>query len=322
MTSRAHVVAVGQALLVTVLWSTSWVLIKIGLDELELEPLTFAGLRYTLAALLLAPLALGPARRARLHADRRLLTSIAALGLVLYAVTQGAQFAALELLPAAAVSLVLTATPVLVALLSGRLLDERATPIQLLGIGALLGGAFLYFGAVDLGAQARLGLAVAGVGLAANALSALLGRSLVRDAAAAIGGVLPLTAASMGLGGLTLLVVGLAVEGVPPLGGRALLVLAWLAVVNTAFAFTLWNHTLRVLTAVESSVLNNTMLIQIALLAWIFLGESLGPRELAGIALAAAGVLAVELARVRRRPAPALADPVPADAGAGTVARR
>ena len=79
----------------------------------------------------------------------------------------------------------------------------------------------------------------------------------------------------------------------------------WLAVVNTAFAFTLWNHTLRTLTAIESNVMNNTMLIQIALLAWIFLGESLNGRQLLGIALAVVGIAIVQLAPLilRRRSA-------------------
>ena len=39
--------------------------------------------------------------------------------------------------------------------------------------------------------------------------------------------------------------------------------------VNTAFAFTLWNLSLQRLTAVESAGVNNTMLIQIAVLAWL-----------------------------------------------------
>ena len=46
-----HVTAVFQALFVTFLWSTSWVLIKIGL--VDIAPLTFAGLRYGLAFLCL-----------------------------------------------------------------------------------------------------------------------------------------------------------------------------------------------------------------------------------------------------------------------------
>ncbi|HLB63801.1 MAG TPA: EamA family transporter [Anaerolineales bacterium] len=48
--------AVFLALLVTLLWSTSFILVKNGLREIP--PLTFAGLRYALAAACLAPLAL------------------------------------------------------------------------------------------------------------------------------------------------------------------------------------------------------------------------------------------------------------------------
>lgn len=77
-------------------------------------------------------------------------------------------------------------------------------------------------------------------------------------------------------------------------------IIVWLALVNTAFAFTLWNRTLQVLSAVESSIINNTMLIQIAVLAWVFLGESLGALEIVGLGLAALGTLLVQL----RRPLP------------------
>ena len=65
--------------------------------------------------------------------------------------------------------------------------------------------------------------------------------------------------------------------------------------VNSALAFTLWNRTLRTLSALESSIINNTMLFQIAVLAWLFLGEGLTGRELAGMALAALGTLAVQI---------------------------
>jgi drug/metabolite transporter (DMT)-like permease len=74
-------------------------------------------------------------------------------------------------------------------------------------------------------------------------------------------------------------------------------VITWLAIVNTAFAFTLWNHTLRTLSAVESSVINNTMLIQVAILAWLFLGERLNRQELLGLALAGIGAFVVQLRR-------------------------
>ena len=93
----------------------------------------------------------------------------------------------------------------------------------------------------------------------------------------------------------------MALEGWPRPDLQGWLIIGWLAVVNTAFAFTLWNHTLRTLTAVESSVVNNTMTIQIAVLAIVFLGERLGPLQLAGLLLAAAGAAVVQLAPVLRR---------------------
>ena len=71
--------------------------------------------------------------------------------------------------------------------------------------------------------------------------------------------------------------------------------------VNTAFAFSLWNNTLRTLTAVESSVINNTMLVQIPLLAWIFLGETLTAQKWAGMLVAGVGVLVVQLRRRDRQ---------------------
>ena len=302
-------VALAQALLVTFLWSTSWVLIKIGLQDLVLPPLTFAGLRYVLAALLLLPLAAPALLRLRSAGaiQPRVLASVAALGLILYAVTQGAQFAALVHLPAVAVALALSTTPVLVAIIGLRG-GEPPSRAQVGGALGVVVGAALYFGPLELGPGAVIGLLIAAVGVAANASSALLGRALARDVLPAVGGVLGLTALSMSVGSVVLLGAGVAIEGVPLLTGQAWLIIGWLALVNTAFAFTLWNHTLRTLTAVESSVMNNMMLIQIAVLAWVFLGEGLDVRQIAGLAIALGGILLVQLRRPERVGPPVAAD--------------
>ena len=87
---------------------------------------------------------------------------------------------------------------------------------------------------------------------------------------------------------------------------RAWLIIAWLAIVNTALAFTLWNLSLRQLSALESAAINNTMLIQIAVLAWIFLNEPLGFGEAAGIVLVSAGVLLTQTTLADRRRSPSL----------------
>ena len=317
MSSRP--VALGLAILVTFLWSTSWVLIKLGLDDLALAPLSFAGLRYCLAALILLPLALPALRRTTPWRDGggRVLGAVVILGLLLYSLTQGAQFAALDYLPAVAVALILSTTPVLVGLLSLR--HERASRIQALGVGMLVVGAALYFGPFEMGDGGALGLAIALVGMVANALAALLGRRLARDSVERLGGVLSLTALSMLVGSLVLLAGGLLLEGLPALGAEAWLIIGWLALVNTAFAFTLWNQSLRTLTAVESSVINNLMLVQIAVLAWVFLGEALTIPEIAGLALALSGILAVQLAPWLRGRRARASDVPPTDAGSVDV---
>jgi drug/metabolite transporter (DMT)-like permease len=46
---------------------------------------------------------------------------------------------------------------------------------------------------------------------------------------------------------------------------------------------------------VESSIINNLMLPQIAILAFVFLGETLNGKELVGLVLVSLGVIVVQL---------------------------
>ena len=294
-TPSSHSRAVIQALFVTFLWSTSWVLIKLGLEDIP--ALTFAGLRYALAFVCLLPLAARPARRAGLRRlSRRDWARLSALGLVYYTVTMGTQYLGLERLPAVTASLLLSFSPIMVALLGIAFLAEPITRQQWGGIGLYLAGALVYFYPATIPTDQVIGLIIVFIGVIANALSAAMGRSINRAETIA---PLIVTIVSMGVGGLALLVAGTTSQGMPALDGRSWAIIIWLAVVNTAFAFTLWNHTLRTLSAVESSVINNTMLIQIAVLAWIFLGEGLNERKIGGLALAAIGTLIVQVRRAR-----------------------
>jgi drug/metabolite transporter (DMT)-like permease len=45
------------------------------------------------------------------------------------------------------------------------------------------------------------------------------------------------------------------------------------------------------------TIINNTMLIQIAVLAWLFLGEQITPGEIGGLLLVMIGTLIVQIAR-------------------------
>ncbi len=295
---RPHAIALAQAFLVTFLWSTSWVLIKTGLDEIP--ALTFAGLRYGLAFLVLLPfLARSATRVSLMLLTRRDWALLAALGVVMVALTQGAQFLALERLSAQATSLVLSFTPAMVAVVGTVALAERFTKRQAWGVALFLLGAYTFLYPVAFPRAELVGIGIALVGLASNAGAAVLGRFVKRGATIPAAVV---TAVSMGVGAALLLGGGVTTQGLPTLSARSWAIVAWLAVVNTAFAFTLWNLTLRRLSAVESSVVNNTMLIQIAVLAWLFLDEPLGARQLAGLVLASLGTLVVQCGT--RRPAP------------------
>jgi drug/metabolite transporter (DMT)-like permease len=291
--SASHLWAALQALFVTFLWSTSWVLIKFGLRDIP--ALTFAGLRYGLAFLCLLPFALRANHRLILRGlSARQWGRLIVLGLLFYAVTQGTQFVGLAYLPAVTVSLLLNFTTIVVVLMGIVALNERPTARQWGGVGLSVVGVLIYFYPISFPAGQIIGLVVVGAGVLANAASAVLGRSINRE-----GSLSPLvvTVVSMGIGAAAMLGAGIWTQGLPPLGPTSWAIVGWLAVVNTAFAFTLWNHTLRALTAMESSIINSTMLIQIAVLAWLFLGEPLTAQKIIGMALAGAGALVVQLRR-------------------------
>jgi drug/metabolite transporter (DMT)-like permease len=288
-----HITAVLQAIFVTILWASSWVLIKFGL-RLSLPALTFAGLRYALAFLCLVPFVLlNPANRTAIRAlTRKDWGRLALLGVVFYTLTQGSQFLGLAYLPAAMVSLLLNLTPLVVALSGIVFLKEVPSIRQWVGIGLTVAGVALYFLPLEVRAVQVMGLLVALGGVLSNAASSLLGRQVNRLANSS---PLIVTFISMGIGSILLLLIGILVQGFGSLDRQGWLLIAWLAVVNTAFAFTLWNHTLRTLSAVESSILNSLMMPQIALLAYVFLGEALSSKEIIGLILVGLGVLVVQL---------------------------
>lgn len=279
--------AILQALFVTFLWSTSWVLIKRSLAEIP--PLTFAGLRYMLAFLILLPW-LWRSRDDVRQLSARQWRQLIVLGFVFYTLTQGGQFVTLNHLQAVTFSLLLNFSAVIVAVFGIVALNEVPSRLQWAGIGLFLLGVLLYFAPFSILVDQWLGFVLAMVTVCANAAASILGRSVNRA-----GTMSPLivTGISMGIGATVLLGSGLAVQGLPPLSLPAWFTIVWLAVVNTAFAFVLWNVSLQRLTAVESTIINNTMLIQIALLAWLFLDEPITLQGGIGLGVAATGIFIV-----------------------------
>ncbi len=257
--------------------------------------MTYAGLRYSLAFICLLPFLF---RKQNIEEVKRLTRrewfALIALGLLFYTFTQGTQFIGLSLLPAVTVSLLLNFTPIVVAVMGYFLISEKPSVLQWFGAFLFIIGIFTYFFPEVLAGNITIGILVMIIGVLANSSSAILGRSVNRSGKYS---AITVTVISMGTGSIIMLIAGITIQGLPSISFTTILYLLWLAVINTAFAFTLWNLTLQKLTAMESSIINGTMLIQIAILAWIFIGEPITLKEGFGMLIAAAGAVLVQLKR-------------------------
>ncbi len=294
--SKKYALAVTEALLVTVLWSSSWVIIKFGLKDIP--PLTFSGLRYALASLILLGIILYKAeyRKAIRKQSRRWWRLIASYGIVFVAITQGAQFVALALLQAITVSLLLNLTPLVVLVLGVVFLKEVPSVAQVCLIVLAMVGALIYFYPVGVPASETLGVAVVILAVIANAVSSVMGRSINKD-----GVVSPLvvTGISMAFGAILLLAGGFVIEGIVAVTPQSVVYIVWLSIVNTAFAFTLWNRSMQTLRAVDMSILNSTMMPQIVILSIWFLGEMPSLLDWVGLAILAISVSLVQVIQAR-----------------------
>lgn len=289
----SHQWAILQAVLVTILWSSSWVLIKIGLRELP--PLNFAAYRYLLASIFLG---MGFVARGERLTRQLPWAQLVILAILAYTVAQGAQFAALGLIPATVGSFILSTIPLWVALAERLGLGQPLHRQQLAGMGLCILGAYVFFYPLQLGTALTTGGLIMLLSAWSSAGATVLARSFQLGPHV---GALRLTTVSMALGSTMLLGLAWAWEGIAVPSVRGWLIIGYLAAVNTAFAWTLWNHVLRTLPAFEISVLGNLMLIEIAVLAWVFLGEALTFRQWAAIAVLLAGITLVHWQRAQWR---------------------
>ena len=286
--------AILLAVFVTMLWSSSIILIKKFL--VDVPPLTFTGIRYMLAFLMLLP---GLIKR---KAEVKQLSVfdwryLVILGLFYYTITQGGQFMALVHLDAITMSLMLSFTGPIVAVLGLIFLKEHVTQLQWIGMAIFLAGVLVYFLPVTTMPKSLIGLVLAVFTTIANSIAAVMGRGVNRQQRL---DPMVVTGISMGIGAVVLFVGGLILQGLPPLDLRIWLLLLLIAGLNTAFAFWIWNHTMQSLTAMESSMINNSMLIQITILAWLFLGESISSIGLIGLVIAVVGLFLVNWQPTKR----------------------
>ena len=283
MTSSRHLPLLPAAAFVLV-WSSGYIAGPAAVRAAA--PFTVLGWRFGLAAVIGAALAVALRRPVRM--SRETLVRVALVGLVMNAVQFGLMYVAFDLgLGATVASLFHALSPVLTALLAAGLLHERLSWLQVGGF--LLGvlGVLLVLGA-DLGDAG---------GVAAVLLGALsmLTLSLGTLGQRWIGGhpdLLWSACVQFAVSAPPMLVVGWLVEGpwpvVEPVVATATLL--YLAVVNSIIGLVLL--ALLVLRGGSGAAASLFFLSPpvTAVMAWLVLGETLGPRQLLGLLVAVVGV--------------------------------
>ena len=268
--SKDYVLAIFTALFVTILWSSSWVIIKFGLKEIS--PLIFAAFRYSIASLILLVLIFTNKsyRQSLYQKSKNWYVMMLIYGLIFITFTQGGQFLALSVLPAITVSFILNITPYIVIFYSIPFLKEIPSHKDLILFSFAFIGVIFYFiptGSIILSVN---GLLIGIFLLNTNALSSILGRIINRESSSS---PLLITGISMSFGTFFLLIIAIIWEGIPIFSPLVILMILWLAIINTALAFTLWNKAMQKLRAMDITIINGTMLPQIVLLSIIFLNE-------------------------------------------------
>lgn len=288
--SRA--LALLEALLVSLVWGSSFIIVKLALTELG--PLTIGGLRYFIGFACLLPFL----RRGNFSLTRAQWMRMALLGFSAYTLGNGAMFWALRFLPATTGSFLMSLITVTV-LFSGIVwLREIPNRVQIFGICVVLAGMALFF-SPGLKPGEPVGLAIFMLALLGFTLFGLLSRVAAIDRQV---DTLTLTAVPLAIGGGTLLAIALPIEGIPNAPLRTWGLVLFLAAVNTALGYVLYNHSLQSLQAFEMNVLLNLSPVWTALLGWILLGETLNNTQWAGMLVVLVGVMLVQKRNYKSRP--------------------
>jgi drug/metabolite transporter (DMT)-like permease len=292
--SRAAVFSLYAGLVI--IWSSTWVAIKIGLEDCP--PLLGAAIRFAAAGLVL--LAFAAIRRQSLRTDVRL---VAVLALMPFALAYGLVYWGEQYIPSGMAAVLFGILPLYTALLGAVLLPDQPLRARLVvGVLIAIGGLALAFAeSADVGDPelALLGAAA----LALSPLGASVGNISLKLRAGELDAVVLNGWAMLG-GGLLLLVVSALGEswGDTAWSAETIGSIAYLAVVGSSIAFVALTVLLRHITAQAMSFL--AMLLPFGALAFgaALYSEPISGRAIAGAALVAAGLLIAQVAR-RTRPA-------------------
>jgi drug/metabolite transporter (DMT)-like permease len=286
---------VGYVLL-CLIWGSTWLGIKIGLDA-GMPPLLGVSLRFALAAVVLLPIAWTRSRE--IFHDRVAWRLATMLGVLSFGVGYGCTYLGGVYVPSGLGSLTFGAFPFWVAVLAHFVLADRLTAGKALAIAIGIAGLVtLYWGSlVALGPEAVLGIGIITTSVLIQGFAQVY---VKRD-----GGHVPaafLSGVGMGIGSLVL--AGLAAlrgewsqpfpTSAPVLGS-----IAYLAVFGSVVTFLIYYRLLKTLSATLMAMVALITPPIAVVLGLIFKGERLGAITLTGGAMVLLGVYLFQLAERR-----------------------
>ena len=284
---RRRLVAIGQMLTVVLVWSSSFVGVKVALNHTG--PLTVAAYRYFLAFVFLLPwLSLRQGSYTKLTRSQWLRFGL--MGIAQYTIGNGVLYIAMKTLSATTGSLALCFLPIPVSLLGMVYLKERASWPRAAGLALTVGGSVLYFSR-GLQPGEPFALFLLSVAVICAAAFPVLAREVAREQRV---DTATLTALPLGIGGGILLFFAGILEGIPQMSFVGWGIVVGLAVVNTLLPYLLYSHALRTLHALEANIFVSLTPLGTSLIAAATVGERLTGIQFVALFLMIAGASLVQ----------------------------
>ncbi len=270
-------------LIFVVSWSTGNIFTKLGLPHAE--PFTFLAIRFALATLLLAAIAM--IFRAKWPASAREVGHILVAGTLVYTVYLCAVFVAIDQgVATGTAALIAGLQPILTAAVVGRVLGETVSPRRWIGLGLGLAGiTCVVWRKLAIAEGSELGMALAVLAMLGLTAGAIYQKRFCSTMDLRTGTTIQLAASAVSAAVLALAFETRAVAWT----GEFVLSLGWLIVVLTVGAYMLLFHLLAIGEASKVASLFYLTPPTTAVMGYFMFGETLGILALVGMAVAVAG---------------------------------
>ncbi|HEX9423240.1 MAG TPA: EamA family transporter [Pyrinomonadaceae bacterium] len=274
-------------LLLCCIWGSTWLFIKLGLNDLP--PLTFAGIRFVIAAIILFSLIAG--RRVPLPRKRRDLLLLALTGVLSFSLNYGLVFWGEQYISSGLAALLQSMLPAFGLIIAHYYLPrERMTLPRMLGVLlGVLGVAVIFSNQLQVSGPGALWGSAA---LVVSAFCAAYANVLVKTYGLNLQPSV-LAGGQMVFGLIPLMLIGIPLEGNPlkfhwtPI---ALISLLYLAIVGTVIAFLLYYWLMHNMDVTKTMLIALVTPVVAVVLGMLILKEELNWRTLVGGVMIMSGI--------------------------------